>query len=67
MNNANISSPNTKNKNTENPIENTTNINNINSDKGGVNLDFIIINIFGIVIPTRYRLNNKIVHTPHGC
>ena len=49
MNNANISSPNTKNKNTENPIENTTHINPINSDKGGVNLDFIIINIFGIV------------------
>ena len=49
MNNANISSPNTKNKNTENPIENTTHINNINSDKGGVNLDFVIINIFGIV------------------
>ena len=43
MNNANIFSPNTKNKNTENPIENATHINSINSDKGGVNLDFIII------------------------
>ena len=39
MNNANISSSNTKNKNTEN----ATHINKINSDKGGVNLDFIII------------------------
>ena len=43
MNNANISSSNTKNKNTENAIENATHINKINSDKGGVNLDFIII------------------------
>jgi len=43
MNNANISSPNTKNKNIENKIEKATHINKINSDKGGVNLDFIII------------------------
>ena len=43
MNNANISSHNTKNKNIENKIEKATHINKINSDKGGVNLDFIII------------------------
>jgi len=47
MNNASISSSNTKNKNTENPIENATHINSINSDKGGVNLDFIIIQHLG--------------------
>ena len=46
INNANIFSSNTKNKNTENVIENTTHINKINSDRGGVDLDFIIIQYF---------------------
>mgnify|MGYP005642986363 FL=1 len=43
MNIANISSPNTKNKNTENPIENATHNKSISSASGGGFLDFIII------------------------
>jgi len=48
MNNANISSPNTKNKNIENAIENITHINKINSDKGILFLIIFIQKSFSI-------------------
>ena len=48
MNIANISSPNTKNKNIENAIENATHNKSINSASGGVFLDFII-NLYPLI------------------
>ena len=48
MNNANISSSNTKNKNIENPIENATHINKINSAKGILFFIVFIQKLFGI-------------------